>query len=96
MQIRFSEFLKYFQRMIKNLCVLKKNMENQFLVNQNFNISNQTVKAICPSNIALIKYWGKYANQIPANPSISYTLNHCNTQTSMEFFADEQIGRAHV
>lgn len=64
-------------------------MENQFLGNQHFNISNQTVKAICPSNIALIKYWGKYANQIPANPSISYTLNHCNTQTSMEFLADE-------
>ncbi len=64
-------------------------MENQFLGNQHFNISNQTVTAICPSNIALIKYWGKYANQIPANPSISYTLNHCNTQTSMEFLADE-------
>jgi mevalonate pyrophosphate decarboxylase len=32
---------------------------------------------------------GKYANQIPANPSISYTLNHCNTQTSMEFLANE-------
>ncbi len=64
-------------------------MENQFLGNQNFNISNQTVKSICPSNIALIKYWGKYANQIPANPSISYTLNHCNTQTSMEFLANE-------
>ena len=64
-------------------------MENQFLGNKNFNISNQTVTAICPSNIALIKYWGKYANQIPANPSISYTLNHCNTQTSMEFLSDE-------
>ena len=64
-------------------------MENQFLGNQNFNISNQVVSAICPSNIALIKYWGKYANQIPANPSISYTLNHCNTQTSMEFLENE-------
>ena len=64
-------------------------MENQFLGNKNFNISNQTVTATCPSNIALIKYWGKYANQIPANPSISYTLNHCNTQTSMEFLANE-------
>ncbi len=64
-------------------------MENQFLGNQNFNISHQVVSATCPSNIALIKYWGKYANQIPANPSISYTLNHCNTQTSMEFMANE-------
>ena len=64
-------------------------MENQFLGNQNFNISNQVVLATCPSNIALIKYWGKYANQMPANPSISYTLNHCNTQTSMEFLENE-------
>lgn len=88
MQIRFSEFLKYFQRIIIKSLRLK-NMENQFLGNQHFNISNQVVSATCPSNIALIKYWGKYANQIPANPSISYTLNHCNTQTSMEFFADE-------
>ena len=64
-------------------------MENKFLGNQNFNISNQVVLATCPSNIALIKYWGKYANQMPANPSISYTLNHCNTQTSMEFLENE-------
>ena len=28
-----------------------------------------------PSNIALIKYWGKYPVQIPANPSISFTLS---------------------
>ncbi len=64
---------------------------NEFQGNPNFNISNQTVSASCPSNIALIKYWGKYENQIPANPSISYTLNHCKTNTSMEFFADEQF-----
>ncbi|HCN12463.1 MAG TPA: diphosphomevalonate decarboxylase [Chryseobacterium sp.] len=64
---------------------------NEFQGKPNFNISNQTVSASCPSNIALIKYWGKYENQIPANPSISYTLNHCKTNTSMEFFADEQF-----
>lgn len=64
-------------------------MENQFLGNKNFKVSSQSVSASCPSNIALIKYWGKYTNQIPANPSISYTLNHCKTNTVMEFFADE-------
>ena len=64
---------------------------NEFQGNPNFNISNQTVSASCPSNIALIKYWGKYENQIPANPSISYTLNHCKTNTFMEFFADKEF-----
>ncbi|WP_299180816.1 diphosphomevalonate decarboxylase [uncultured Chryseobacterium sp.] len=61
----------------------------EFLGKQNFNISTQTVSESCPSNIALIKYWGKYDDQIPANPSISYTLNHCKTNTTMEFLADE-------
>jgi len=60
-----------------------------FIGKENFTIHNQTVSESCPSNIALIKYWGKYADQIPANPSISYTLNHCKTNTSMEFIADK-------
>lgn len=66
-------------------------MEKQFLGNHNFQISHQIVSASCPSNIALIKYWGKYENQIPANPSISYTLNHCRTNTEMQFFPDEEF-----
>ncbi len=61
----------------------------EFLGKQNFTINNQIVSDSCPSNIALIKYWGKYADQIPANPSISFTLNHCKTNTSIEFFVNE-------
>ena len=38
-----------------------------------------------PSNIALVKYWGKFANQMPANPSISFTLNNCKSITSLDF-----------
>lgn len=38
-----------------------------------------------PSNIALVKYWGKRPNQIPANPSISLTLDACATTTSLSF-----------
>ncbi len=60
-----------------------------FIGKENFTIHTQTASESCPSNIALIKYWGKYADQIPANPSISYTLNHCKTNTSMEFTANE-------
>lgn len=34
-----------------------------------------------PSNIALIKYWGKKGNQLPANPSLSFTLKEAFTIT---------------
>ncbi len=32
-----------------------------------------------PSNIALIKYWGKHGLQLPLNPSLSFTLSACHT-----------------
>jgi diphosphomevalonate decarboxylase len=38
-----------------------------------------------PSNIALIKYWGKYRDQIPMNPSVSFTLSQAYTQTICEY-----------
>ncbi|MBP5797710.1 MAG: diphosphomevalonate decarboxylase [Bacteroidales bacterium] len=36
-----------------------------------------------PSNIALVKYWGKKGKQLPQNPSISFTLSQCRTETSV-------------
>ena len=42
-----------------------------------------------PSNIALIKYWGKKLHQIPANPSISFTLSSCKTITALSFAQKE-------
>ncbi|MCB0685806.1 MAG: diphosphomevalonate decarboxylase, partial [Saprospiraceae bacterium] len=38
-----------------------------------------------PSNIALIKYWGKYGDQLPQNPSISFTLDKSFTQTKISY-----------
>lgn len=38
-----------------------------------------------PSNIALVKYWGKTNPQIPKNASISFTLNNCHTVTTIDF-----------
>jgi len=45
-----------------------------------------------PSNIALVKYWGKKENQIPANPSVSFTLKNCKTITTLEFQKKETRG----
>ncbi|MGB0840540.1 MAG: diphosphomevalonate/mevalonate 3,5-bisphosphate decarboxylase family protein [Chitinophagales bacterium] len=38
-----------------------------------------------PSNIALVKYWGKFGRQYPRNTSISFTLNNCHTQTHLSY-----------
>jgi diphosphomevalonate decarboxylase len=43
-----------------------------------------------PSNIALVKYWGKKENQLPQNPSISFTLDACATTTKVSFTKLEQ------
>ena len=42
-----------------------------------------------PSNIALIKYWGKYGNQLPRNASISFTLNNAYSETAVKYISKE-------
>lgn len=42
------------------------------------------VRHRAPSNIALVKYWGKKEGQLPMNPSISFTLTHSYTETVIE------------
>lgn len=44
-----------------------------------------------PSNIALIKYWGKKDFQIPCNPSISFTLKNCYTESSIEYEKSSEL-----
>ncbi len=38
-----------------------------------------------PSNIAIIKYWGKYGQQLPKNPSFSFTLSAAFTEMVLDF-----------
>jgi diphosphomevalonate decarboxylase len=44
-----------------------------------------------PSNIALVKYWGKKPVQLPANPSLSMTLKNAYTEMVMEYEPVENI-----
>ncbi len=43
-----------------------------------------------PSNLAIIKYWGKYGDQYPCNPSLSLTLTQAYTETRIKFRKQEK------
>ena len=45
-----------------------------------------------PSNIALVKYWGKKGKQIPQNQSISFTLSECRSETCISFEKADHFG----
>ena len=45
-----------------------------------------------PSNIALVKYWGKKGKQIPQNPSVSFTLSKCRSETFIGFEKANNFG----
>jgi diphosphomevalonate decarboxylase len=44
-----------------------------------------------PSNIALVKYWGKKDIQKPINPSLSFSLNECKTITRLEVSESSEL-----
>ena len=61
--------------------------ESDFILSK-FDVSNVEKGSITwktPSNIALVKYWGKQEPQIPENASISFTLDACFTLTTLEY-----------
>ena len=41
------------------------------------------IKVTSPSNIAIVKYWGKYGRQLPRNASVSFTLSNAVSKTTM-------------
>ena len=55
-----------------------KNVDTSKIVNGSYSWQS-------PSNIALVKYWGKSEPQIPKNTSISFTLSNCHTTTTLEY-----------
>jgi len=49
-----------------------------------------------PSNIALVKYWGKYGEQLPKNPSISFTLDAAHTITEIDYRPKADDGKLEI
>ena len=50
------------------------------------NVGNRgTISFESPSNIALVKYWGKYGRQLPKNASLSFTLQNAKSITTCNY-----------
>ncbi len=66
-------------------------METSFFIPNTYSkqLKDGSVTWQSPSNIALVKYWGKYGEQLPKNPSISFTLNNCKTITELKYSKKE-------
>ncbi len=62
-------------------------IENKFIFESKdiVNLKEGSVSWQSPSNIALVKYWGKTDPQIPKNSSISFTLSNCHTTTRLNY-----------
>ena len=50
------------------------------------------VQAESPSNIALVKYWGKHGVQLPLNPSVSFTLSEAKSITEIQLEESDSFG----
>ncbi len=59
---------------------------NQLRIGDTTNINGKVIWN-SPSNLAIIKYWGKYGQQFPKNPSISMTLTNSLTKTEVLYSA---------
>ena len=77
MLVKKSIFVKIFQFMLTTKDFIPAKYSNT--------IEEGAFQWSAPSNIALVKYWGKKDHQIPANPSVSFTLNNCKTITKLAF-----------
>ena len=59
--------------------------ENPKLVIETRKISEGRVAWRSPSNLAIVKYWGKHGRQLPKNPSVSMTLSESHTETRVGY-----------
>lgn len=60
-------------------------MKNSFMMVPEEVPAAGVVEWTCPSNIAIVKYWGKKPVQLPMNPSVSLTLSKALTKTTLQY-----------
>jgi diphosphomevalonate decarboxylase len=59
--------------------------KNPRLLIETGKIEDGSVSWRSPSNLAIVKYWGKQGVQLPRNPSISFTLDQAYTETTIYY-----------
>jgi len=62
-----------------------------FTSQSKLSVEKGSVTSQSPSNIALVKYWGKTEPQIPKNTSISFTLSNCHTTTTLSYVPKKEV-----
>ncbi|MBB4078780.1 diphosphomevalonate decarboxylase [Lewinella aquimaris] len=55
-------------------------------------VKDGSIRWRSPSNIALVKYWGKHGDQLPQNASVSFTLDGAATDTTLHYAARRSAG----
>lgn len=68
------------------------NYENPSLTLISSEVTPGALRWRSPSNIALVKYWGKHGTQLPRNPSVSFTLDGAATDTTLRYTVRKEAG----
>ena len=68
-------------------------MDSSFFIPQPFTqyLESGSVSWQAPSNIALVKYWGKREVQLPQNASVSFTLSESHTTTTLAYSRIDKV-----
>lgn len=70
--------------------------KNPNLVIDQNNLQEGKVRWRSPSNIAIIKYWGKHGVQLPRNPSLSLTLDAAHTDTTLSYRPRQGVDQSQI
>lgn len=71
----------------------EKLYHNTQLILESGQIPEGSISWRSPSNLALVKYWGKHGRQLPRNPSISLTLEQAYTDMVLEWSPREHTDK---
>lgn len=74
--------------------MLQKTYQKEALHLDREAISAGETKWQSPSNIAIVKYWGKHGRQLPNNPSVSLTLSEAHTHTTLRWEPKSEVGNS--